>query len=387
MTMFVIGFGAVITMGIIVTIIVATIWGMASTNTIFTSVREGTTKAVVEGIGDNTRFVGYIMNSAGQAFDLSNPITDCEWDIITEVPGVTTNNTIDQPPLFETCKGLPLVGQLLKGVYWIGLPTRKIHRKDFKWTSIEQSTSETGKGGDAINILVPNEKKGLDYIYVLEDTYGFLIQKVDMKDLMELDLRIVFRAQVINPFKAQFRVEKWLESIINRLSQEFPVFVAGLSTAGLNSLRKGLKASGKRIILDDQFATALDDFLNDYGVRVWDIGILNSDPSSAIAEKYQRAQVAVVIADREAEAIRITALAEEDRVTKVYGAIEKHPNGTQIRAYEAVEDSKLTTLAMGERGLALAVPTNQPSKNDQALPASRREGRGEEDSGQEGTGA
>ena len=370
MESFVIGF--LITLSISITAILAVggVWALAKVDLIFTSVREGTGKNMVSGVGDDRQHVGFIMRYQGMMFRKAQDSSlagDDRYDVISDPnPGdddLKKYTDIIQPHWFQQLKQVPLLGNFFEGIWYIGLPPRGVRDYKFKWTSVEQRETGVSDEGDAQNILVPNEKR-IDYVYLVEDMYGMVVSKADLKDLMEHDIRITFRAQVVNPYKAMWRVEKWLEAIINRLSAAFPAYVATLSTKELNSLKNG------KVDLDQIFKKLVSSFKRDYGVKVHDIGILNTDPSEEIAEQYRAAQLAVVTAESlakakvinakaEATAIRTVAKAEQDRVRQVYGAIEEHRDGADIRRSEAMEDTNLSTLATG--GVALALPTDQPN--------------------------
>ena len=338
--------------------------GLTKSSKIFTTVGEGTSQAIVAGFGEKKQFLGFIMKFQGKCFDHTKS-GDARWDIIDDLdPGngdpekyfmIPLHENWSEPVWLKSLRKTPFIRELVAGVNYIGVPPHSIMKYKFKWTSIEQDDSAEG---DAVNKFVAHEKT-INYVYLKEDIYGLTVQKVDLKDLMEHDLRITFRAQVMNPYKALFRVEKWLESIINRLSAEFPSYVAGLTTQSLNALKDG---EGDAIDIDavPEFKTLLESFLLEYGVKVWNIGILNSDPSGEVAVAYRAAQTDVVIAEQAAKAKKITTGAEADRIKRTYKAVTNDENGLAILSAEAVRDSGLTTLATGGTGAALALIPEKP---------------------------
>ena len=318
---------------------------------LFTTIKESEAIAIMD--ADQFAFIMAAFEGRGPRGFIPEGSTDPAdaWEIIldSDRPGDEVYEIPSQPGWFKELKEIPILGDFFRGIYWIGLPPRRVRDYRFTWTSREQ---KPGVGGATTNILVTTEKRIVS-ILLREDMYAFQLDSANTKSLMVLDIIFVFRAQVINPYKALFNVEHWLETVVNRISQSARTFVASLSTEEINALTQMIedakdpkKTTAKQITLDDIFQKLIGDFEKVYGVKTWDFMPVGIDPSTEASKRARDAQTEVFVARREAEAVVIRADAEQTRIEKVYGTINSYKErGTTIRWSEAVQEAGLQTLA------------------------------------------
>lgn len=269
-------------------------WG--SNNLFFTFVNEGTCKVVVRG-GEVRKIL-----IQWRGYTLSRE-RDRKWDVV------------------EGEERHILGGFRFYGLY----PIDDIYVYKFSWTGI----THDGK-------LKHHKEETLDYIMVKEDIYWGGVEKAEDKDLLPLDLELLFTIWVRNPYKALFRVDDWLQTVINRSGPAARNFVTkkvfknliGMTADVGDKIYKDLK---ERKIIEDEF-------LGRYGVEVRKIEVKDINPP----EDYRKATLAKFEAARERERIKIGAMAESFRLDKVYGMIKEFGDlGRLVRTLEAVEKSPL----------------------------------------------
>jgi len=93
------------------------------------------------------------------------------------------------------------------GLYFYGLfPLDDIYFYNFSWTNMKQN-------GD----VEYHEPEVLDYILLKQDVYLGEIERAEDKAMLPTNIKFVVTMRVINPFKALFNVQNWLETIMNRI--------------------------------------------------------------------------------------------------------------------------------------------------------------------------
>jgi len=276
---------------------------LAPRNLWFTFVKEGTAKIVVKG----DKFEKALIQWEGYTFDK-------EW------------NVVKGKESWHPFGGLRYYG------FW---PLCDIYIYDFAWTNVEQDGT-----------VKHHPKETLDYILLKEDVYYFKVEKAEDKELLPLELEIVMTVRVVNPYKALFRVQNWLETIINRAR---PAVRDAVTQKRYDELIKDKEAVGKEIYKILTRRKLLEEFQDCYGVEVRKIEIKEINPG----KEYREATLKKYLAEREKE--RIITLAEAERqkleriaegekirIEKVYSKIREFGDlGRLIRTLEAMEKSPL----------------------------------------------
>lgn len=105
----------------------------------------------------------------------------------------------------------PLNWMEMFGIYWIGIwPFYPIYRYDFVWT--EEKVDENGK-------IVPYTRRATKksgegqtaFIRVNDTNYFFVIDDVKTKGGLPTKFVLLVTVRIVNPYKALFRGEDWLE--------------------------------------------------------------------------------------------------------------------------------------------------------------------------------
>lgn len=215
-----------------------------------------------------------------------------------------------------------ILGGLRRYGWW---PIYDIYIHTFSWTGIAHNGE-----------LKHHKEEIHDYVMLKDDIYWGKVEKAEDKDLLPLDVELLFTIRIVNPYKALFRVDDWLQTVINRSSPAVRDYITGYT---FNELIKMPEAMGEEIFKDLKERKILDEeFKERYGIEVRAIEVKDINPP----EEYRKATLAKFEAAREKERIEITAEAERTRIDRVYGSIKRFKDlGRLVRALEAMEKSPL----------------------------------------------
>ena len=311
--------------GIVIVSGLALIFVLAEYNILFTMVEEGRWKAVLK-FG---QFHKLIMVYDGHAFDQY-------WNIrhISEQGGKAKHRLGPNEEEYQIDLEKNRVKSWLPGgIFWIGLPfIFTIHTYHFVWDSYQKDTREAD--GKTITKIVHHDK-WLDYILVQDDVYFTVLEGAEAEKMVPLDIQILLTIRILNPYKALFRVQNWLEQTINIALPYIRTRIASMDYEKLVASKEG----GELQKTSEAFLKELyDEALQDYGVRIKKLGIPSFDPSGDRGVNFVEAASRAYVAEQEAKAIVIRAEAEKKRLETVYDTvIKKGEPGISIRTLEAIE--------------------------------------------------
>lgn len=273
----------------------------APNNLFFTFVPEGRAKIVVR--GDAIRKI--LIQWKGHI------LTD-DWDVV------------EQPTKRRFFGGLRIYG------WW---PLDDIYIYDFSWTNVR----EDGE-------IQRHEKETIDYILLKDDVYWAKVEKAEDQKLLPLDIELVLTVRALNPYKALFQVENWLETVINRTE---PAVRDRITEDTYENWIVKPKDLADSIVSDLETKELLKEFKERYGVDLRAIEVKEIDPG----KDYRDATLAKYLAEREKDKILVQAEAERERIKKVaqgetqrikkvYAQVQEFGDlGREIRGYEAIEKS------------------------------------------------
>jgi hypothetical protein len=198
----------------------------------------------------------------------------------------------------------------------------------------------------------------LDFVLVRPDLYWGEIPEAKDKNLLSLRIDFIITLQVVNPRKALFDIQNYLEAVMERLKAAI--------------WNKVTNSSYEELVVDRQAAAKLiyegiedlrKEFIDDYGVKLVSLDIKNIDPP----EDYDKQTMAAYIAEQEATRIERLAEARAKEITLVNDAIEKYGDlGITIRALQALEESPLAASVVVQQipGLKEALKSLGRSEED-----------------------
>ena len=309
--------------------IIGLVYFLAKNNIFITFVEEGTAKTILK-FG---KFSRAIMTYEGYGLDTEWTIRDKENEV-DDKGNITCNGKLlknDQGKNIKLRKE-PLLR--FGGLRWVGIPLiHSVHRYNFRWISFEQGEEE----GNLVQKAIPHEKESIDYILVQDDVYYSFVREAETDGMVPVNLDLLLIIRIINPYKALFRVQNWLEAVQNQLKPALRGFTATLTYEKLIQKKEQVERETDEFLQETGTADYLE---RNYGVRLKRVGIVHIDPSGERGKTYVEAASKKWEADKEKERIEVIADAEVERLTRVYGKIESYGDtGLFIRATEAIEET------------------------------------------------
>lgn len=267
----------------------------APNNLFFTFVPEGRAKIVVR--GDAFKKVLMQWENYGLATKTVGDVY--EWDIV------------EKPTKRRLLGGLKFYG------FW---PIDDIYIYDFSWTGI-------GENGE----VQLHAKETIDYILVKDDVYWCRVEKCEDKELLPLDAETLLTIKVVNPYKALFVVQNWLETVVNRTK---PLIRNEITKKTYEKLTSSKKAIGAAIWRGSK--ALRKEFWDRYGVELRQLEVKEIDPPENLRETTLRR----FIAQKTKEAAIVEAEGEAKRIRTVNEAIKEFGDLGQLRTVlDALEKS------------------------------------------------
>ena len=296
---FVVGLGMIATVAIAFGVL-ATTYVLAEHNIFVTVVKEGTAKAILRW----KRFHRLAMSYRGNDFN-------ADWNVVAaEEPQQRS-----QSRLFGWTSGLR----------WVGIPfVNSVHSYRFKWTSYEDEK-------------IVSKEETIDFILVQDDVYYAFVDEAETKGMVPVNVSLLLTLRVVNPYKALYRVQHWLEATQNRIKPAFRSFVALKEFEELTKQREAVEEELNSFLR----GTKVDEFISDnYGVELVAVEIVRIDPAGEWAAKFAEAATKKWLAEKDKDQIEVLADAEVQRLDRIYGKVASYGDtGLFIRAVEAVEQA------------------------------------------------
>jgi hypothetical protein len=302
---------------------------LAEEDILFTTVKEGTAKAIMRG----RSFDHFIMSFEG--FHLNDPRKSWyqsdqpDWEVILHP--------------YEEDSAYDDRSWLLKhlGLYWVGWPwANRVYIYGFEWN--ETTTDRAGK--DAV---LPR-REATDFIYVADFTYAIVTSGAETKDRLQTDELTLATVAIRNPYRALFSGEDWMRRVTAAINRRVREFVSGKAWDGL-LLSKDATDFSRPIIeltekLPDDVATgAVKGLHGRYGVEIRTADLQTIDLSGESKRLHEEATTREYAAEQEAKAERTLGQARAD-VIKMIGDKEA----------EALQARLAVIKANGNEGIILA---------------------------------
>ncbi|MFA5744773.1 MAG: hypothetical protein WC887_01005 [Candidatus Paceibacterota bacterium] len=315
---------------------------LARENIFFTTVKEGTAKAIMRG-DSFERFImsfsGYHINAPGKygyktEFVNSDGKTEKlpDWEVVYH--GVGNEKGFEQT---DDC-AYDDRSELLKklGLYWVGWPwATNVYVYMFEWN--EASTNKEGE-----EKVLPRAEAS-DFIFVADFTYIVVTKDAETKDRLQTDETTLVTVAVRNPYRALFSGEDWMRRVVAAVNREMRTFVGSKSYQQLISSdeESGDRETAKEIwknlsasIIDlsdrlpDDGKSKLLGLGGRYGVKIRTADLQTMDLSGEAKKQHQEAATKVYTTKQEAEALELTGGAQA-KVIKMKG--DKEAEALQAR--------------------------------------------------------
>ena len=244
-------------------------WGLAPLNIFFTFVDEGTAKIVVKG----GKFIKALIQWESHTFDRTE--TETKWNVVEEGTEARTTGAVTHKESRHLFGGLRFYG------LW---PISDIYGYRLRWTSIR----ENGEASQHDEIL--------DSVMLKDMIYFAEIRGAEEKNKIPLDIGLIITLRVINPYKALFNVQDWLELVLNRIK---PLFRERVANNTYDELLVKKQKIGGELWKKLKEEKLIEEFENDYGIKIKEGGIEMKDITPPAI--YQKAATQKYLAERESE--------------------------------------------------------------------------------------
>jgi len=302
---------------------------LAKSNIFFTIVKEGQAKAILK-FG---KFEKMIMCYQGYGFnedwDVCQKVNNANDPCLNGVYGAIKNANDEITGNCDLRKDSFRIG----GLMWVGIPfVHSVYRYEFRWVSFEQAE----EGGKLIEKTISHEEE-LDYILVQDDIFYTFLKSADSKELVPVDMELLLTIRIINPYKAFFRVQNWLEAVQNQTKPALRGFAAEKTYADLIGKKEETERESDEFLKNSGIHHYVE---RNYGARLKRVGLVSIDLSGERGQAYLEASTKQYEADKESDRIKTIADAEVERIRKTYSEITNHGSeGLFIRANEAIEEA------------------------------------------------
>ena len=345
---------------------------LAGENILFTTVREGTVKAIMHGNSFHhfvMSFSGYHLNDPGkrQYYDEKKP----EWEILyhgkrienesedekmRDGDGSSKNELVKEKKMQERSYDDRPAWLKHLGLYWVGWPwNASVYVYQFEWN--ETYTDSEGKAH-----ILPRAE-ATDFIFVADFTYAIKTVGAETKDRLPTDELTLVTIAIRNPYRALFSGEDWLMRVTAAINRHMRNFVGSKGYQELISPDKEnwVDFSTPIIKLNEKLPDDLQKrglkanppfgLKGRYGVEIRTADLQSIDFSEIGREELQRAATKVYVAGQEAEAeiiageakgkvIERIGNAEALALTKRLAIIREHGGaGIMLAGYDAIQES------------------------------------------------
>lgn len=321
---------------------------LAEEDIFFTTVKEGTAKAIVRG----KSFERFIMSFEG--YHLNDPSKrrrhrpdKPDWEVLYHGRGNLDGFVREDDRFYDD---RPWWLRSL-GLYWVGVPwAHSVYVYGFEWNETI-TDKESGKE------KILSRAEATDFIFVADFTYAIETNGAETKDRLPTDELTLVTVAIRNPYHALFSGEDWMRRItaaINRLVRNFvgknPF--SKLISSDLRKFSVEIVGLTEKLPNDDPDPNIPPHGLKErYGVviRTADLqtidltGDLRRQNQEATTRKYAAEQEAVAIlvdGKAKAEVIEITGEKEAAALRKRLEVIREHGEvGIALAGYDAIQEA------------------------------------------------
>ncbi|TSC63841.1 MAG: hypothetical protein G01um101491_447 [Parcubacteria group bacterium Gr01-1014_91] len=303
---------------------------LAQESILFTSVREGTAKAIMRGHSFDRfiiSFTGYHLNDPSKKW--YDPAL-ADWSVVWHGKG-KDGDYDDRSWLLKHL-----------GLYWVGWPwANSVYVYEFEWNETYTDLT-TGK-----EKVLPRAE-ATDFIYVADFTYAIMTEESETKDRLPTDERTHITIAIRNPYRALFSGEDWMRRVTAAVNRHVRTFVGEKPFQILISTMDPKAFSGPIIDLngvlpDDIIGKPPYGLRDRYGVEIRTADLQTIELSGDAKKQAQEATTQEYVAKQAAKAVVLKGTAEA-KIIKLKGDKEA----------EALEARLKVIDAHGETGIKLA---------------------------------
>lgn len=242
----------------------------------------------------------------------------------------------------------------IRGVSWIGIPPfYTVHKYKFEWMD---------------DRFEKRDPEIIEWILVQKYVYGLILDKIELEGGIPYTIKLLITLQVTNPAKALFRVKRWLDATMERISgwsrDEFSSLSIDdfVAKEGDKEMSDSDGHAGPRLerALKRIMASAKNDLTSEFGVTVSIVQVAEIDPSN---EDLRKIIIQREVAKQEAMAAIEKAKGEAEAINIVNAAAEKMSDKAMtLKGFHAIENAGANVTLVGKDlnlSLMLQTPTSK----------------------------
>ena len=312
---------------------------IARENIFFTTVREGTVKAIMRG----KSFERFIMSFEGHHLNDPDPKKNWfnagapQWEIIRHED--KKDDQYDDRPRWMKHLGL----------YWVGWPwAHNVYVYAFEWN--ETYTGQSGK-----EEVLPRAE-ATDFIYAADFTYAIVTNGAETSDRLQTDELTLVTVAVRNPYRALFSGEDWMRRVTAAINRHVRTYVGEkqfqelISTKDLTGFSKPIIELTEKLP-DDGTGSPTKGLHGRYGVVIRTADLQTIELSGDSKKQHEEATTAEYVARQKATTVRLDADArgyaietigkkEAEALEARLKVIKDHGEaGITLAGYDAIQES------------------------------------------------
>lgn len=265
---------------------------LAEENILFTTVKEGTAKAIMRGKSVDRfimSFAGYHLNDPnkdwyretitkkvkrdGNEITVTEPCP--EWTVLYHGPNNPNDITEEEEQKDAFYDDRPWILRHL-GLYWVGWPwANSVYVYLFEWI---ETTTNKKTGAQEID----RRKEPTDYLFLTDFTYAIVTGGAETRDRLPVDILILTTVAMRNPYKALFSGEDWIRTFTAAVNRHVRNFVASMAYDDLISPEDKKEGVGsKKIKGSNELSKPIIDWSNELSKPIIDLNtaLPDEDPS------------------------------------------------------------------------------------------------------------
>lgn len=275
----------------------------------------------------------------------------------------------------------PTRKRLWGGLRFYGLwPLDDMFVYSFKWTNMTQDGEPQ------------SHDEAMDHVLLKDDVYWATVKAAEDQNLLPLDVGLVLRLRVVNPYKALFKVENWLEVVVNMVEPSVRYVLSGKTYKEWVKMTTDFGEEVWKKLQEVESGDLVGTLRKRYGIEFISLGVKSFDPSPLDSlDEARRATIKMYLAEQEADRIRTEATGKRDEA-KLLGeghaagieAVQKLGDGAmQLRGLEVLAAAKgINMVVLGKEGtpVILSLPAGKSESGDKK----KEKGAGESKEGDAG---
>lgn len=215
------------------------------------------------------------------------------------------------------------INRLFGGYHFVGLyPFFKIHRYHFAWNS-QLITGD----------IDPSDEREMQHVYLGDDQYAVVIKGVEANDWLQVTLIVLVPGRIVNPYRAVFAVQKWMEILVGLIRKNFRDLISDLPIDEVLHAKTMLSDTLASEVMARLYDPKADDISRRFGFQAYTLSlsdivpenITNDNPQAAAFIAKRRAEAKVIEGEAERKFKELIGKGDAGAITAISDAIKANP--------------------------------------------------------------